>query len=248
MNISVRDINVNYFDIGSGEETVLMLHGWASNIELFRPSAEVVASKYRVVAPDMPGAGETAEPPAVWTVDDYTDFIIEFISALGLKKIILLGHSFGGRIIIKLANRSDLPFDISKIILVDSAGIRPSKSAERQSFEAAGKVIKKFMPKKAVEKLQYMFGSEDYVQASPLMKQILVNVVNEDLTDLLPGIKQSTLLIWGTADTSTPLSDAKTMEKLIPDAGLAEMQGLGHFAFVQNPSLYIAILSSFLEI
>lgn len=248
MRININGIDVNYFDIGSGDETVVMLHGWASSIELFRPSAEAISGKYRVVAPDMPGAGETAEPPAVWTVDDYTDFIVEFINSLGLKKIILLGHSFGGRVIIKLANRTGLDFEITKIVLVDAAGIKPVKTGSRAAFESAGKLAKKFMPKKAVEKVQWMFGSEDYVNASPLMKQILINVVNEDLTDLLPGIHQSTLLIWGDLDTATPISDAKKMEELIPDAGLAVIQGTGHFSFIQNPQLYIAILGSFLGI
>lgn len=246
MTIDINGIAVNYFDMGSGDETVLMLHGWASSIELFRVSAEAVSAKYRVVAPDMPGAGLTPEPPAVWTVDDYADFITAFAEKTGIKKVILLGHSFGGRVIIKLANRQNLPFEITKIILVDSAGIRPVKSAERKAFEAVGKFGKKLLPKKAVEKVQWMFGSEDYVNASPLMKEILVDVVNEDLTDLLPGIKQSTLLIWGDADTATPISDAKKMEELIPDSGLAVIPGTGHFSFIQNPALYVAILSSFL--
>lgn len=248
MNISIKGINTNYFDIGSGEETVVMLHGWASNCELFRPSANAISVKYRVVCPDFPGMGETPEPPSVWTVDDYTDFVINFINALGLTKVILLGHSFGGRVIIKMANKCNLSFDILRIILVDSAGIKPEKSTERQAVETAGKIFKKLMPKKAIEKVQYMFGSDDYVQASPLMREILKNVVNEDLSDLLPGIKQNTLLIWGTADTSTPIGDAEKMEKLIPDAGLARMEGLGHFAFIQNPSLYIAILTAYFEI
>ena len=74
------------------------------------------------------------------------------------------------------------------------------------------------------------------------------DVVNEDLKDLLPNIKQSTLLIWGTADTATPLSDAKLMEQLLPDAGLAEIPGVGHYSFLENPALFNAIISSFLKI
>ena len=81
MTVNIDGIDVNYFDLGeSSEETVVMLHGWGANCELFRNAAIPVSSKYRVLAFDMPGFGETPEPPAVWTVDDYTAFAVKFIS------------------------------------------------------------------------------------------------------------------------------------------------------------------------
>lgn len=247
----IDDIKVNYFlTERDSEEAVVMLHGWGANIELFSNAAALISSGYTVAAPDMPGFGKTPEPPAEWTVDDYTDFVIKFIAGLGFRKVILLGHSFGGRVIIKMANRPGLPFEITKIILVDAAGIKPEKSAEQKMKESVSKFGKKLLSgtPKLLNKLQSMAGSQDYRDASPLMRRILVNVVNEDLTELLPGIKQSTLLIWGTLDTATPLSDAKRMEELIPDAGLAEIPGCGHFSFLENPALFNAIISSFLKL
>ena len=232
------------------DETVVMLHGWGANIGLFQNAASLIASKYKVAAPDLPGFGGTPEPPSEWTVDDYTDLAVKFIASLGLKKVILLGHSFGGRLIIKMANRQELPFEISKIILVDAAGIKPQKSAEQKMKENVSKFGKKLLSGTPglLNKLQSMAGSQDYRDASPLMRRVLVNVVNEDLTDLLPNIKQSTLLIWGTNDTATPLADARKMEQLIPDAGLAEIPGCGHFSFLENPGLFNAIISSFLKL
>ena len=146
MTVTVDNIPTNYMDLGApGEETVVMLHGWASNCELFRPSAVQVSEKYRVLAPDLPGAGGTPEPPADWTVDDYVDFTVRFIASFGCRKVILLGHSFGGRVIIKMANRPDLPFEITKIVLVDSAGIRPEKTAEQKMKESVLKFGKKLV-------------------------------------------------------------------------------------------------------
>lgn len=251
MTVTIDNIETNYFAMGQPCDTaVVMLHGWASNIELFRPSAEAISAKYYVLAPDLPGAGETPEPPTDWYVDNYTDFVIEFIRHFGLKRVILLGHSFGGRVIIKMANRPDLPFTIDKIILVDSAGIRPEKSSEQKMKEGVSKFGKKLLSHspKLLDKMQSMVGSEDYRNASPLMRKILVNTVNEDLTGLLPGVKPSTLLIWGTLDTATPITDAMKMEELMPDAGLARIEGCGHFAFIENPGLYLAILKSFLGV
>ena len=252
MNILIGDINVNYFMMGenNSDEAVVMLHGWGSNITLFENSARFVAEKYLVVAPDMPGFGETPEPPHAWNVDDYTDFVIEFIKKLGLKRVILLGHSFGGRVIIKLVNRKNLPFEVTRLILVDSAGIRPEKNDEQLKKEKImkfGKKLLAFSPK-LLGFFQSMVGSADYKAATPLMREVLVNVVNEDLSHLLPAIKQETLLIWGTLDTATPITDAEKMEKLIPDAGLARIEGVGHYSFLENPVVFEAILESYLEL
>lgn len=251
MVIGIDNIEVSYFlTERESEEAVVMLHGWGANKELFGNAASLISSKYTVAAPDMPGFGQTPEPDGEWTVDDYTDFAVKFIASLGLKKVILLGHSFGGRVIIKMANRTDLPFKITKIILVDSAGIRPEKSSEQKMKESVIKFGKKLLSgnEKLMNRLQSVIGSQDYRDASPKMRKILVNVVNEDLTDLLPNIRQSVLLIWGTNDTATPLSDAKRMEELIPDAGLAEIPGCGHFSFLENPVLFNAIISSYLKL
>lgn len=251
MTVNIDGISTNFFSLGEdSKETLVMLHGWGANCELFRNSALPISEKYKVLALDLPGFGETPEPPSVWSVDDYTDFVIKFIASFNLKKVILLGHSFGGRIIIKMANRQNLPFEITNIIFVDAAGIRPEKSAEQKMKENVSKFGKKLLSSspKLLNKLQSMAGSADYRAATPLMRQILVGVVNEDLKPLLSGIKQPALLIWGTADTATPISDAHTFEELIPNAGLAEIQGAGHFSFLDNPYLFNAIIASYLKL
>ncbi len=252
MEMMIENLKVNYFTKGPREsdEAVVMLHGWGSNIGLFDASAEFIALKYFVAAPDMPGFGETPEPPAAWNVDEYTDFVIEFIKKLGLKRVILLGHSFGGRVIIKLVNRKDLPFEVTRIILVDSAGIRPEKTQKQLNKEKVMKFGKKLLAAspKLLASFQSMVGSADYKAATPLMREILVNVVNEDLSHLLPSIKQETLLVWGTLDTATPLKDGEKMEELIPAAGLAKIEGAGHYSFIENAPLFNSIMESYLEI
>ena len=80
-----------------------------------------------------------------------------------------------------------------------------------------------------------------------MMRAILSKCVNEDLKHVMPLIKAPTLLIWGENDTATPLSDAKTMEKLIPDAGLVSFPGCGHYSFLDNPVGYKAVIKEFLK-
>lgn len=252
---TVNGIKINYEEKGEGD-LIVLLHGWGSNIKLFANLIELLAKKYKVVAMDMPGFGESAEPPSAWCVDDYVDFVLEFLKDYDTDKVMLLGHSFGGRVIIKLNSRENLPFSITKVILVDSAGIMSPKSNKksfRTYYYKVGKailstgIVQKIAPD-ALENFRKKMGSADYAAASPLMRQVLVKVVNEDLEYLLPNIKCPTLLVWGVNDTATPLSDGEKMEKLISDAGLVKLENAGHYSFLDQQYTFNRVMSSFMKL
>lgn len=252
---TVNNIKINYEQKGSGD-LIVLLHGWGSNIKLFANLIDLLAKKYTVVAMDMPGFGESQEPPSAWCVDDYVDFVIDFLKDYDNKNIMFLGHSFGGRVIIKLNSRDNLDFKISKVILVDSAGIMPPKSNKKsfrtrkykffRSILSTG-IMQKIAPE-ALEKLRVKYGSADYAAASPLMRQVLVKVVNEDLEPLIPNIKCPTLLVWGVNDTATPLSDGEKMEKLIKDSGLVKLENAGHYSFLEQQYTFNRVMCSFMKI
>lgn len=251
----VNNININYEQKGSGD-LVVLLHGWGSNIKLFSSLIDLLSAKYTVVAMDMPGFGESEEPPEVWCVDDYVQFVVDFLADYDNKNITFLGHSFGGRVIIKLCSRTDLKFSVNKVVLVDSAGIMPPKSNKksmRTRYYKAGKAIlstkiaQKIAPD-ALENFRKKMGSADYAAASPLMRQVLVKVVNEDLEPLLPNIKCPALLVWGVNDTATPLSDGEKMEQLIPDAGLVKLENAGHYSFLDQQFTFNRVMCSFMKI
>ena len=252
---TVNNIRINYEQKGSGD-LIVLLHGWGSNIKLFANLIDLLSKKYTVVAMDMPGFGESQEPPSAWCVDDYVDFVLDFLKDYDNKEIMFLGHSFGGRVIIKLNSRKNLPFRISKVILVDSAGIMPPKSNKksfRTYYYKFGKAIlsnglvQKIAPD-ALENFRKKMGSADYAAASPLMRQVLVKVVNEDLEPLIPNIKCPTLLVWGVNDTATPLSDGEKMEKLIKDSGLVKLENAGHYSFLEQQYTFNRVMCSFMKI
>jgi Predicted hydrolases or acyltransferases (alpha/beta hydrolase superfamily) len=231
-----------------------MLHGWGANIELFSGIINLVSSKYETIAIDMPGFGGTEEPKEPWCVDDYVDFILAFIKQFGLQNIILLGHSFGCRVIIKMVSCRNLPFDVDKIIIVDGAGIRPVQtpmSKMRNRVFKVGKwiysinIMKKLFPK-GLDEWRKKFGSADYNNASPIMRQTLIRVVSEDLTEFLSSVTPETLLIWGENDTATPVDHGKMMERMMPNAGLAIIKNAGHFSFLEQQQVFNSILASYL--
>ena len=145
---------------------------------------------------------------------------------------------------------------MSKLVLVDAAGIKPRRSLKYYvkvySFKAARRLSPMIMGKKRaealIERMRARAGSSDYASASPMMRRILSRCVNEDLKSVMPRIKASTLLIWGEKDTATPLSDAKTMQRLIPDAGLVSYPEAGHFSFLDRPAQTAAVVRSFLNV
>lgn len=253
METVVDGLRVSYIDQGSGP-AVLLLHGWGAPASTYRLIIDHLSATHRVVAPDLPGHGGSQEPPEPWNVDRFVDFADAFVRGIGLTEAVLMGHSYGGRIIIKWLNRPHCALKVDKVVLLDAAGVRPHHSmgyyvkvyrfkAAKWFFSLPG--IRSLFPD-AVENARKKHGSADYRQASPVMRQSMVMAVNEDLTPLLPGIHAPTLLIWGDQDTATPLSDGRLMEKRIPGAGLVVLQGGGHFAFADRWGQCSRVLDSFL--
>lgn len=254
MTTDIEGIRINYDVKGTGNP-ILFLHGWGADIKLFYPIMEAVSESCQAIALDLPGFGGSSEPCTSWSVDDYVDFVIRFLDYIDAKPAAVIGHSFGGRIMIKALSKDLLPF-CEKAIFIDAAGIKPKKTIKQRISLFSYKLCKRILSlppvskafPEALEKLRKSRGSADYNNATPIMRQTLVKVVNEDLTELLPEIKVPSLLIWGTADTATPISDGEAFERLIPDAGLVRIEGAGHFSFLQAPELCIRVIRSFLNI
>ena len=89
-----------------------MLQGWGTDLGVYDSVASTINEQYRFVQFDFPGFGGSDEPHEAWDVDAYADFFCKFMQALDIKKATLIGHSYGGRVIIKLASRDCLPFVI----------------------------------------------------------------------------------------------------------------------------------------
>ncbi len=253
-----KDIDLDgfhlHYDVTGPEngKPVLLMHGYGCDHSTVRSIAAPLEEKMRVYNVDLPGHGRSDEPPYPWGIEEFTKLMEKFINALRLDDPVLIGHSFGGRISILLSSRNP----ISRVILVDAAGIKPKRPLKYYlkvySFKTAKKILPLILGKKNGDKVINAWrgkaGSADYRNSSPMMRAVMSKCVNEDLKYVMPSIKASTLLIWGENDTATPLADAKTMERLIPDAGLVSLPGCGHYSFLDNPGQFRAVIRSFLKL
>lgn len=243
------DLNIYYERSGKGK-TLLFLHGWGTSGDSFEPILSGLRSSFEIITLDFPGFGKSDEPKRPYNLSDYTKMTLAFMKEENLKDPVLIGHSFGGRVSIKIA--SEQP--VSNIVLMNSAGIKPKRSGAYyfkvygyKAFKWLAKLpLFSWVLKEPLMAYAEIYSSDDYKRATPIMKQVLSKVVNEDLTHLLPKIKASTLLLWGDLDTSTPVEDAKLMADLIPDAGMVVFDGTGHFTYLEHPEKTITIIKSFL--
>lgn len=250
----INNLRINYIKKGTGK-SVLIIPGWGTTINTYMTLINSISKYACVYCLDMPGFGESEEPNNSWNVEDYVYFITEFIKKQNIKELDLIGHSNGGRIIIKLMNNPRLDFKVNKIVLIGSSGIVHKKTLAQKFKIKTFKFCKKLLELKPINKifpdlllkLKNFFGSEDYRNASPIMKETLVNLINEDLKVFLPNINVPTLLIWGELDTATPVSDGKIMEEMIPDAGLIRIKNCSHYVFLEEPVYVNKIIYTFLN-
>ncbi len=182
-------------------------------------------------------------------MEDYQAFVAAFMDALSIERPAIVAHSNGGRIAIRMVATE--PTRASRLVLVDSAGIRPRRTLRwyrRVGMAKVGKYAARFLGAPG-ERLRALLvgrsGSADYLAAGE-MRPTLVKLVNADLRPFMPEVKVPTLLVWGSEDTDTPLSDAREMERLIPDAGLVQLDGAGHYSYLDQPARFARIVSHFL--
>jgi len=235
--------------VDGGEGTpVVVLHGWGGRIESMRPVMSCLLPEFRALAIDLPGFGESDPPERAWGTADYAAFVMDVLAQRSIGRAHFVGHSFGAKTSLYLA--ATTPEVVDKLVLVGSSGLRTPPSAKARlkryvsrAARAAGQLGD---PGRRLRDALYgRIASQDYLQAGP-MRPTLVKVVNEDLIDLLPRVRASTLLVWGTADDAVPVSHAQTMERLIPAGGLVLFEGAGHFAYLDEPERFCRVLRHFL--
>ncbi len=252
MQVKINNWNINYEVMGEGNP-VILLHGWLANLETMKPLANNLSQNFKVYLVDIIGFGKSDLPEKPLNTDDFGNFLKDFIDELKIKNPILIGHSNGGRMIINAVGRKIV--NPKKIVLIDSAGIKPKRKLTyylKIAFYKTGKFFLNLLPntkriKEFKDKLYNSVGSSDYKASATVLKETMKIILNEDQTQYLPNINVPTLLLWGSLDKDTPISDAKKMEKLIPDCGLVEYPNSTHFSYLQNLNNVNTVLNEFLK-
>jgi len=251
MFIEVSGCRVYFEEAGKGEP-LLLLHGWGVSSETLKPLFYHLAKRRHVRVIDFPGFGLSNAPPSgggeVWGTSEYAEMLHSILDSWGWKGADVLAHSFGCRVVIRLiAGRKGY---FKRLLLTGAPGIRLKGSVPlyKKILSLAGKMFASFGPpgRWVRGRIYAKIGSADYIAAGE-MRGILVKVVNEDLSPLLAEVENETLLVWGEADTATPLEIGKKMEALMPNATLNVIPGAGHYSFAEKPETFFSIADRFFE-
>lgn len=217
---------------------LLLLHGWGCDSSIFDNFISLFPNR-KILVLDFPPFGKSQVEPTDWNVFTYANMVLALCQHCNIKKVDVLGHSFGGRIAIILSSlRSDF---VRKCILVDSAGLKPKRKL-KYYFKLYGYKLAKYFG--------FMFnnvGSQDYRDLSSDMKKVFSQVVNQHLDEYLPLIKQKTLIIYGEKDKETPIYMAKRLHKNIANSRLEIIKDAGHFCFIDNLMTVYRFVDEFLE-
>lgn len=217
--------------------TNIFLHGWGCDHKSFLFCEKMMKNNCLFV--DFPPHGQSGKPPADWTIFTYANMVISLCQHLNIKKVNLIGHSFGGRIAIIISVVcKDM---VQRVVLVDSAGLKPRRSLTYYWKIYSYKIRKKL--KMNVSK----YGSCDYLALDDGMKKVFNSIVNTHLDDFLSSITAKTLIIFGKNDDVTPIYMAKRFKRKIKNSKLILLEDAGHFCFVDRRYEFLTLLSDFLN-
>lgn len=237
---------------------VVVLHGWMLTSDKYAHlKRELENKKYKVYIPDMPGNGEEPAPKRSWALDDYVQFVKQFCFNNNIKECQIIGHSFGGRVGIKLA--SENPNLVKKLVLTGVPGFRVESKLRRSLFQIIAKIgrtilLLPFWPSKYtlnsscsgsglghyMKKLLYkLAGVQDYNKTEGVMRETFKKIISQDLRESMRKITSQTLLVWGGEDRIVPVKIAKKIGQLIPDSQLFVVADFGHDLPYRNPDVFV---------
>ena len=231
-------MRINWYRFGRRGKKLVFLHGWQQDGRSFLPLVPFLHRHFQLFFVDLPGFGASSSPPKNFNSQKYAQTILSWLKKQKLNKIVLVGHSFGGKVAAILAAQH--PEKVKKLILIAPAGIPHPKWWYPLKDKIPKKVRRLFSPFKK------FLTSRDYQQAGPLLP-IFKTVVKEDITPVFRKIKTPTLIIWGSEDKELPLSDGKLIHQLIPTSQLKVIKKADHFPFWRNPKRTAEIIQKFLK-
>jgi len=228
LNLRVGDHQAHYLKAGSGPPVVLV-HGGASDSRDWVSAMGALSHRYSLYAPDLIGFGLSERNQDGYYLSDFSDFILGFIETLGLEQLVLVGHSFGGRLCVEIALRH--PEKVRKLVLVDAAGLG--------KVSRLGNIV-----------LTVFWAIRKLLRRPQPYPQFLAKD-GEDFhwlcIDELPNLKTNTLIAWKRHDLYLPLALARRAEALIPSAHLVVLPGFGHAPHGQNKDAFNSLLLDFLD-
>ncbi|MFF8790929.1 alpha/beta fold hydrolase [Streptomyces sp. NPDC015125] len=256
-----REITVGYEDEGSGAP-LMLVHGHPFNRSMWRPQTEYFSrTGRRVIAPDLRGYGDSTVVPGTTPLATFARDLVDLLDHLGIERCALGGLSMGGQIVMECYRL--FPERISALMFADTFAAAETTDGRTARYDMAERLLREGMDGYAHEVLAKMV-SPDTIAARPDVAAHVLGMMattppegaaaalrgraeRPDYTELLSRITVPTLVVVGTEDTYTPVSDARDLHERIPDSRLTIIEQAAHMPNLEQPNTFNAALHEFLN-
>ena len=259
IRIHVRDIEMAYDEAGSGAPVVL-LHGFPFNRSMWNEQIAALAPSFRVIAPDLRGHGETTVTKAPATMDELARDVVALMDALGISRAAVCGLSMGGYAALALCKM--FPARVRALVFADTRAHADTQEAKDNREQQAQKALSEGMTAIADAMLPKLLSPATLARRSEVVERVREMIVNTnpqgaasaqrgmaqrfDHTASLSRILSPTLIIVGSEDAITPVTDAETMHREIDGSRLEVIEGAGHVSNIEQPDSFNRALTTFL--
>jgi len=263
---------VAYRDVGSGPETLLLLHGMAGSSDTWRAVLPQLAKRYRVIAPDLLGHGQSAKPRSDYSLGAFAVSLRDLLDELGVARVTVVGQSLGGGVAMQFVYQH--PDYCQRLVLISSGGLGQDVGWTLRLLSAPGAEL--LMPLiapppvvRAGEKLRSWFsaaniqsprGAEMWSAYSSLSDaqtrqaflRTLRSVVDyrgqavSALNRLHLTAEMPLLVIWGDEDHIIPVDHGYALSEVRAGCRLEVLPGVGHFPHVEKPAEVVDLLDDFI--
>lgn len=231
--------------LAAGEgPAIIFVHGtggsgkvWFNQLRRFEPT-------HRVIAPDLPGYGQTALPESIRSIDDYPGFVRALMDAAGIAQAVVVGNSMGGRVALQLA--LDHPERVAGLVLVDASGIRLPDKPIMNVRETDPRTFASMLFHQPVAIVERLLDSPEQQRARATMLRLTAPPLRRDMQERLGEIAAPTLVVWGESDRIIPREYGEAFARGIPGAELRVIPRAGHIPMLERPGAVNLAIADFL--
>jgi pimeloyl-ACP methyl ester carboxylesterase len=266
--VTIGGMKIHYLEAGNATgdgPVLLMIHGWCGSSEDYRPLMLSLPADVRSIAVDLPGCGLSAKPDITYDLPFFLRFLEDLINTLGLDRFVLVGHSMGGQISIHFT--AQWPEKVEKLVLIDPYGLEGEEGPWRVLASLGPLVELGFYLNNRLF-IEWAIRANVVYKGTPAMVHAIVESTARGIlgregarstaritramigkgavNDLLPGIRQESLVIWGDHDRMLAPRWAEQFVSRLPDARSHVIVDTGHMPMVEKPVEVADLLVSFL--
>ncbi len=228
--------------LGKGKRVLVFLHGWGGMWQSWFPLIERLKTKFKIYALDLPGFGQSSiERP--YSLHDYAHDVIDCIAQEKIKKPVLIGHSLGGAIALKIA--LEKPEIASGLVLIGAAGVRPELDMKKRIIMSIAKTGRTVLSLPGINRLREPIRKTFYKKLGLLdagyydaknetLKKTFSKLCREDLSNEFQNIHTPTLILWGERDSATLLKSGKKTHEGVKGSQMITFPNAGHFVYLEE--------------